>query len=384
MKHHFKIVIALLSIASGGVIWYSARTSIAHAQAPDKTSASPNQERTTEQAYRNIQVFKGLPESQLIAVMQFMAGSLSVTCQHCHTNQFAQDDKPAKQTARRMIAMMRAINQANFSDKLSVNCYTCHRGQLKPALVLPVTPKQQMSIETSKMKLVETLPTVDQVLGRYLNALGGLANLDKVTTQWMRGSVVDSSGTNPPTTQSLEIYRKAPNRMLMVRHAANNTLVQAFDGRIAWRQFNDRVGELTGVDAAFAVRDARFNKDVNLKEQFTKMSVIGTEKVGDRDAYLIEGVPKEGHIGGLSYGTETLFFDIETGLFLRRIIEIETMLGHVPIATEFDDYREVEGVKVPFTTRLVTPTSSTTLKFTEIKLNEPIGDDRFDKPGPKR
>jgi hypothetical protein len=60
------------------------------------------------------------------------------------------------------------------------------------------------------------------------------------------------------------------------------------------------------------------------------------------------------------------------------------MLGHVPIATEFDDYREVEGVKVPFTTRLVTPTSSTTLKFTEIKLNDPIGDDRFDKPGPKR
>jgi hypothetical protein len=143
MKHQFKWTIAFLSIASGCLIWCAPRTSSAHAQAPDKASASPDQERTAEQTYRNIQVFKGLPESQLLAAMQFMAGSLGVNCQHCHTNQFPQDDKPAKQTARRMIAMMRAINQGNFSDKLSVNCYTCHRGQLKPAVVLPVTSNQQ-------------------------------------------------------------------------------------------------------------------------------------------------------------------------------------------------------------------------------------------------
>ena len=138
------------------------------------------------------------------------------------------------------------------------------------------------------------------------------------------------------------------------------------------------------MDAAFASRDARFNKDVNLKEQFNKMSLIGRDKVGDREVYLIEGVPSDGHIGSLSYGTERLFFDIQTGLLLRRLIEIETVLGNVPIATEFDDYREVGGVKVPFTIGIATPTSTTTLKFTEIKLNDPIGDDRFDKPGPKR
>lgn len=384
MKHQFKSTIAFLSIASGCVIWCAPWTSIGHAQAPDKAYASPNQERTAEQTYRNIQVFKGLPESQLLAAMQFMAGSLGVSCQHCHTNQFAQDDKPAKQTARRMIAMMRSINQGNFSDKLSVNCYTCHRGQLRPALVLPVTSNQPATAESRSTKSVETIPTVDQVLDRYLKAIGGKAKLDGVTTEWMKGSVMDATGTTPATTQPVEIYRKAPNKILMVRHAANNTLVQAFDGRIAWRQFNDRVGELTGAEAAFASRDARFYKDVNLKEQFTRMSVIGVEKVGDRNVYLIEGVPHDGHIGNLGYGTERFFFDMQTGLLLRRLIEIETVLGHVPIATDFDDYREVDGVKMPFTTRLVTPTSTTTLKFTEIKLNAPVEDDRFNRPAPKR
>jgi Photosynthetic reaction centre cytochrome C subunit len=382
MKHQFQWTIAFLFIVSGGLIWYSASTSAVHAQGPEKTFASPNQERTAEQKYRNIQVFKGLPESQLLAAMQFMAGSLGVTCQHCHTNQFAQDDKLAKQTARRMIAMMRAINQENFSDKLVVNCYTCHRGQRKPAVVLPVN--HPATAETRSTKSVETMPTVDQVLDRYLSALGGHAKLDKLRTKWMKGSVVDSTGTNPITPQPLEIYRKAPNRMLMVRHAGNNTFMQAFDGKVAWRQFNDRVAEMTGVDAAFAGRDARFNKEINLREQFIKMSLIGRDKVGDREVYLIEGVPSDGHIGSLSYGTERLFFDIQTGQLLRRLIEIETVLGHVPIVTEFDDYREVDGVKVPFTIGIATPGSTTTLKFTEIKLNDPIGDDRFDKPGPKR
>jgi len=171
--------------------------------------------------------------------------------------------------------------------------------------------------------------------------------------------------------------------MLMVREAAKNTLVQAFDGKIAWRQFNGHVVELGGVDAAFAGRDARFDKDFNLKEQFIKMSISGTDKVGDREVYLIEGVPNDGHISGLSYATERLFFDIQTGLLLRRLIEIETVLGRVPFATEFVDYREVDGVKLPFTIGIATPTSTTTLKFTEIELNDLIGDDRFHKPVPK-
>src|SRR6185369_8402265 len=82
-------------------------------------------EKTAEQVFKNIQVFKGLPSSQLLGAMNFMAGSLGVACTHCHVpNQFAKDDKSAKQTARQMILMMRKINDDNFGGKLNVNCAT--------------------------------------------------------------------------------------------------------------------------------------------------------------------------------------------------------------------------------------------------------------------
>ena len=381
MKQQLNLTMALLFIATGGVIWEAAGTSRAQAQAAANGSGSSHQERTADQVYANIQVFKGLPESQLLPAMQFMAASLGVSCQHCHTNQFAQDDIPAKQTARRMIAMMRAINQGNFSNNLSVNCYTCHRGQLKPALVVPVASNQPAPVESSGTKAVETMPTPDQVLDRYLMALGGKAKLDNVTTQSMKGSVVESSGTNPPTSMSLEIYRKAPNRMLVVRQAGKNTFVQAFNGTIAWRQFGGRAGEMGGMDTAFARREAKFDKDVNLKDQFTRMTVIGKEKIGAREAYLIEAVPIDGHIGNLSYLIERMSFDIQTGLLLRRLLEVDTVLGIVSIATDFEDYREVDGVKLPFTTRLALPSSSTTFRLTEIKLNTQIDDERFNMPG---
>ena len=86
-------------------------------------------EKSAEQAYKNIQVFNGLPASQLQIVMTFMAGSLGVRCNYCHTNPFDKDDKPTKQTARRMIQMVFDINRGNFSGRDAVTCYTCHRGQ---------------------------------------------------------------------------------------------------------------------------------------------------------------------------------------------------------------------------------------------------------------
>ena len=85
-----------------------------------------------EKTKKNIQMLQGLPSSQLIPVMAFMANSLGVTCSHCHTNAFESDEKAAKQTARKMMAMQRAINEQHFAGKLTVTCNSCHRGQVKP------------------------------------------------------------------------------------------------------------------------------------------------------------------------------------------------------------------------------------------------------------
>jgi hypothetical protein len=90
-------------------------------------------EERVEQKYKNIQLLKGLPAERLMDVMFSFRTALGVDCTHCHIkDEFEKDVKPAKLTARKMIQMMREVN-----DKLGQNgrvtCYTCHRGQVTPA-----------------------------------------------------------------------------------------------------------------------------------------------------------------------------------------------------------------------------------------------------------
>src|SRR3954470_671560 len=88
-----------------------------------------------EQTKKNIKVLQGLPSTQLIPVMAFMSNSLGVTCAHCHAKAWESDEKPAKETARKMIAMERAINEQQFGGKLTVTCNTCHQGRVKPIAI---------------------------------------------------------------------------------------------------------------------------------------------------------------------------------------------------------------------------------------------------------
>jgi hypothetical protein len=102
--------------------------------------------RPAEMVFKNIKTLNGIPAGNLLGIMQLgFARSLGVTCAHCHLpGQWEKDDKPAKQIARDMWAMMHTIdnnllkNIDGLKDRTPmVNCTTCHRGQLRPALDLP-------------------------------------------------------------------------------------------------------------------------------------------------------------------------------------------------------------------------------------------------------
>src|SRR3984885_6219928 len=91
-----------------------------------------------EEQFKDIQVFKGIPADQLIPAMQFITASLGVECEFCHVQgAFEKNDKKPKQTARKMIAMMFAINKDNFEGHREVTCYSCHRGRTDP-VAMPV------------------------------------------------------------------------------------------------------------------------------------------------------------------------------------------------------------------------------------------------------
>jgi hypothetical protein len=100
---------------------------------PDGSWEPPQGDKPAEEVYKNIQVLKGVPASRVPAVMMFFSKSLGVDCTHCHVrNEFEKEDKPPKETARRMLRMVHKINDDNFPGRGLISCWTCHRGGVKP------------------------------------------------------------------------------------------------------------------------------------------------------------------------------------------------------------------------------------------------------------
>jgi hypothetical protein len=98
--------------------------------------------------------------------------------------------------------------------------------------------------------------------------------------------------------------------------------------------------------------------------------LLGKTPVRDADAYVIEAKPADGPI-------EKLFFDVKTGLLVRRYTESSTPLGKLPLQTDYEDYRDVDGVKQPFLIHWSFPGRVWGRKIDEIKQNVSLDDAKF-------
>lgn len=345
-------------------------TRVAEQRSVQGQATTPQQTRTVEQAFKNIQVIKNMPASQLQATMQFMAASLGVDCSHCHTPPaMEKDDKPAKQTARRMLVMMNEINK-NFDGKTVVNCATCHRGHTRPLGSPPLPALTSPFVSNIPAAHKEELPTVDQILGRYIKAIGAEQALSKIKTRKRTGSV-EVAGMRG----TFELYDAAPNKSLMIGTLPPpmGSIRQGFDGSMGWVKNQNGVFEARGEGAAQAKLEANFFLDIRLKEQFTKMTVTGRERNGNREFYVIEGTRPDGQV-------ERLLFDVQSGFLVRRAWETATYFGPLSHATDFDNYKKVSGVWLPFLVRRTRGGTRFVLNILEFKLNVPIDDSIFKKP----
>jgi hypothetical protein len=337
-----------------------------------RSLAQQQGEKTVEQARKNIQVLKGMPDSQLSAAMDFISSSLGVNCAYCHVvPQMEKDDKPEKAIARKMILMQFAINKENkdiFGETGAVTCFTCHRGQTKPQ-VMPVLPVALPA--TAQAKAAEALPTTDQILNKYVQAMGGKAAIEKLKTRVMTGSQVTSDGTAIP----LETYQAAPDKVVSILTPKNGVFMSGYNGHVGWVKNARGQRELSGAQLAEMKRSADFYGDLKFKEIFPGLEIVDREKVGDRDAYVLASQVTPTRIN-------KLYFDTQTGLLLRILSITQTMLAPIPDQTDFEDYREVDGVKLPFIIRrsAVNPRDSWTRKYTEIKQNIPVDDAKFNPP----
>ncbi len=358
---------ALAAVLTGMVI---SVLSTMNAQSQNPAAATqPAATKKAEEVFKNIQVLKGQPADQVIPSMQFISGALGVDCGFCHVNDaFEKDDKEGKKAARDMIKMQFAINQENFRGRAEVTCFTCHRGAHNPVGV-PIIADQDAS--EAPQETSAPAVTADQILDKYVHALGGADAISKISSRTIKATATMGGG-NPGFTE--ELFAKAPDKRTVVMHLPNGESVTTYDGHAAWSSFPGRpVRELTGPDLASAAIEADFYLPLDIKKLFDRLRVARPEKVGDQMATVLIGT-RQGQ------PPVRLEFDPQSGLLLRTVYYAETPLGRIPRQIDYSDYREQDGVKLPFAWTASQPQRRLAVKVSEIKQNTQIDDTKFAKP----
>jgi len=332
-----------------------------------------------EKVFKNIQVLSGMRAADLQGAMSFIASSLNVDCDYCHRQDFSKDVTKQKLRAREMIRMVRQINQEAFHGENTVNCFTCHQGHTEPVSLAPIVPPPPRATESEAATAGALpgipLPSVDEVLNHYVQALGGQAALDGVKSRIIRTAPLNDSDSKSKTT----VYQKAPGKVLFARESASYSLWVGFNGTRAWAQDSEKSywGILNTQQRSSIMRDSELYQGNRIKSRYSDVKVEGKEKIGEHDSYVVVGTSPEST-------REEFFFDVRTGLLLRRHIVEQTIFGGFQIQADFEDYREIGGVKIPFIVRWYSPGGAwgtkVSTKILTIQQNVPIEDEQFNGP----
>jgi photosynthetic reaction center cytochrome c subunit len=352
-------------------------------------AATDQKPQMSEDAFKNIQVLRGIPVNEFMGTMGFFAASLGMNCTDCHVTESAgnwdryADDTQLKQTARRMVLMENLINRADFGAVRMVTCYTCHRGVQHPE-VTPSLLEQYGAPPPPDPDRVEVLPNTpdspsaaEQILDKYIQAIGGAQQLAKLSSFTAKGTYAgfDTDFQKVPS----EIFAKAPNLRNMTNHLPGGDNTATYDGHEAWIAAADRpvpLIMLTGGDLDGAKLDGDLSFPAMIKQDLTKWHAgFPPVTIDDRPMQVVEGTA--------AGGTQVkLFFDKQSGLLMRQTRFVDTVIGLIPLHIDYSDYRAVSGVKMPFKWTATWVDGQSTTELTDVQPNTTIAPAKFAKPAP--
>jgi hypothetical protein len=234
------------------------------------------------------------------------------------------------------------------------------------SLQLPAAAQDQSSAGAQR-------PNVDAILEKYVQALGGRAAYLKLTSRVSRGT---TEAVDEGATGSTEIYEKAPNKYLWTGDFDGyGTVRQGFDGVAGWIAVpGSDAADLPPDRVAAMSRSVDFHRAIKLQDLYPRLVAVGRQQSGGRTVNVIEMTAADG-------ARETWSFDDETGLLLKVVAERRTAQGTSVVETSFDDYRVVDGIKVPFTERRSEPQRTIVTRLSDVRHNVEIDDALFRRPG---
>jgi len=368
--------------------------------------ASQQRPALADQVFKNVQVLKGIPVDEFLGTMGIMAASLQFDCSDCHVNAGTANvdwaaDTPRKIMARRMVSMVAAINQTNFGGRQLVTCWTCHRNRDRP-LVTPTIATIYGMPTIEPDDVVTQFPGADSpesILDRFIQASGGAQRLAALTSISAKGIAVSFGGFGGNGT--VELVAKAPDKratiVLFKAETNRGDQIRTYDGATGWvRTPLNVVGEyqLMGSDLDGARVDAQLSFPGQIKTILTNLKSGPPTTITDlpaptsQSSVLQGGVGNQSHVVDVVQGTGprgllvTLYFDQQTGLLLRELRFGLSPIGRVPTQIDFGDYRDVNGIKLPFRMTFAWLDGRDAIVLDEIRTNVPVDEAKFGKPAP--
>jgi photosynthetic reaction center cytochrome c subunit len=334
----------------------------APAKAPAKTAA---------EAFHNVQVLKDIPADELVPSMQFMTYSLGVECSYCHVEgALDKDDKKTKLTARKMMRMVSDINKDNFDSKQAVTCNSCHHGSPHPAsipMIAEFGTKPSMTHQSENPEA--NAPSPDEIISKYVNAIGGAAALAKINTRDEKGTITIGGHSLP-----LEILNSTGGKQLTLIHLPNGDNATAYDGNSGWTSAPNRpTHPIPSAEVVSARSETDLQLPLHLKQLFEELKRFPQENIGERETYVVAGL----NAGQLA---AKFYFDKDSGDLLRTVRYTKTPLGENPTQIDYADYRLQDGIKVPLRLTISRPNSSLAVQVDDVKFNVPIDDAKFAQP----
>ena len=346
--------------------------------------ALPDRPLMAEDVFKNVRVLRGIPVNDFMGTMGIFSAALGMSCEDCHRSGDASwenyaAESPRKQMARAMVVMTATINKTHFGGRQAITCFSCHRGadrpKLTPSLALlydaPPPEDPRDIIEQAK-----TSPLPDAVFNRYVEAVGGLARAAALESYSATGSTI---GYGPDSEKRVfEVYGQTPNQRTTVMRGSGGDSTTTYDGRRGWISAPFRpvpVLELAGQDLDGLRLDAELAFPSRIKQIAIQWRTGLATVIGDREVQVVQGT-------GTGGATVTLYFDAETGLLRRQVRYVNSPVGRIPTQVDYDDYREVAGVKMPFKWTMTWLDGRDTVELSEVRANAPVDRTRCNRPAP--
>ena len=327
------------------------------------------------EVYKNIQVLKDIDSTELIPTMQYFADSLGVGCDFCHVPTGSdKDEKANKLEARKMILMTREINKNHFDGTKEVTCTVCHRGAALPVFYPALAAEETTRAAAPAAQPPANLPSAEQILDKYLQAVGGAAALQKISTRIEKGNLIYGDSKIP-----YEVFSKSPDKRAAITHDPEGDTISAFNGTSAWLEINAPSPpgrDLTPSETAAAKLDADLKFALDAPQILQGLKVLPPEQIDGREMFVLSGKPE-------NMRPVRLYFDAQTGLLTRALRYTEVALGFTPVQVDYADYRAVDGVMIPFRRTQTRPSGRSVIQIDSVQQNVSIPDSRFTKSPPQ-